>query len=75
VKPEKKRKGHPAIGTDEFNDMSKLLGMKDMPEREEDEEKEEEARLKRKSERNRRYHVKKNLEKREFVEKQIKLAV
>jgi hypothetical protein len=74
-KPEGKRKGHPAIGTPDFDDMKKLLNMRDMPEGEEDEEKEKEAKLERRSERNRKHYVKKLSKKREVVQKQILLAV
>jgi hypothetical protein len=74
-KPQDRRKGHPATGTPEFDDMKKLLNMRDMPEAEEDEEDEEKAKLKRRSERNRKYYVKKTSKKQEFVAKQIQLAV
>jgi hypothetical protein len=74
-KPEDRRKGHPAIGTPDFDDMKKLLKMRDKPEAEEDEEDEEKAKLKLRSERNRKYYVKKTSKKQEFVVKQIELAV
>jgi hypothetical protein len=75
TKPESQRKEHPAMGTTEFDELKRLLNMRDMPEKEEDDEKEEEAKRKRKSERNHRHHSKKVSETQAAVAKHINLAV